>query len=187
MPARVRLAAPAKRAVAVAGAVLLVACATPEQPPAPPEPVKETPPEVSAAKPKKEAIKSQPLKYLVGRNLKPMPDKALDVRTRCGFKDVGGGHGSMDLQVTKAEVKRFVAEVSIPKQGLCRFDLKDFEQTAKMPNVVLTDKSGTCTVRMWEQEKGVTVAFNSCQTQCSGDAFSYLWPILVDTRSGRCA
>ena len=93
----------------------------------------------------------------------------------------------MDLQVSKAEVKRFTAAVSIPKQGLCRFDMKHFEQTAKLPNVVLSDRETACTVRMWEQDKGVTVAFNSCQAKCSGDAFSYLWPILVDTRSGRCA
>ena len=116
-----------------------------------------------------------------------IPDKELDVKTRCSFKDVQGGRGSMDLQVTKAEVKRFVAEVTIPKQGLCRFDMKHFNQPARMPNVVLTDRESACTVRMWEQEKGVTVAFNSCQAKCSGDAFSYLWPILVDTRSGRCA
>lgn len=93
----------------------------------------------------------------------------------------------MDLQVTKAEVRRFVAEVNIPKQGLCRFDMKNFQQTATMPNVVLTDSSSGCVVRMWEQEKGVTVAFNACQDKCSGDAFSYLWPILVDTKSGRCS
>jgi hypothetical protein len=44
---------------------------------------------------------------------------------------------------------------------------------------------------MWEQEldrsKGVTVAFSGCQAQCSGESFSYLWPILVDTRNGRCS
>jgi len=93
----------------------------------------------------------------------------------------------MDLQVTQAEVKRFVAEVSIPKQGMCRFDMKNFQQTSRMPNVVLTDGASGCVVRMWEQEKGVTVAFSSCAAQCSGDAFSYLWPILVDTKSGRCS
>ena len=109
------------------------------------------------------------------------------MRTRCSFKDVQGGRGSMDLQVTKAEVKRFVAEVTIPRQGLCRFDMKNFAQTARMPNVVLSDWESACTVRMWEQERGVTVAFNGCQARCSGDAFSYLWPILIDRRSGRCA
>ena len=93
----------------------------------------------------------------------------------------------MDLLVTKAEVKRFVAQVNIPKQGVCRFEMKAFAQTAKLPNVVLTDPASGCVVSMWEQGKILTVAFNACQAMCSGDAFSYLWPILVDTRNGRCS
>lgn len=171
-------------------ALLLASCATQEAAPPVPEKVAEPAkpaPVVAEPAPRVEKVESQPLKHLVGRKLKPIPDKELDVKTRCSFKDVQGGRGSMDLLVTKAEVKRFVAEVTIPKQGLCRFDMKQFEQTARMPNVVLTDRDSACTVRMWEQEKGVTVAFNGCQAKCSGDAFSYLWPILVDTRSGRCA
>ena len=162
--------------------LLLAACATPEL-------VPEPAPVVSESQPRQpvERIKSQPLKHLVGRTLKPIPDKALDIRTKCSFRDVAGGRGMMDLQVAKAEVKRFVAEVNIPKQGLCRFDMKNFEQTAKLPNVVLTDGASGCVVRMWEQEKGVTVSFNACQSKCSGDAFSYLWPILVDARNGRCS
>ena len=168
-----------------AGLLLMLAgCATPEPPP--PEPVVVEAPIVTP-QPTKERIKSQPLKHLAGRSLKAMPEAPLDVRTKCNFRDVAGGHGRMDLQVNKSEVKRFVAEVTIPKQGICRFDMKHFEQTGRLPNVVLSAKDGSCTVRMWEQEKGVTVAFNSCQSQCGGDAFSYLWPILVDTRSGRCA
>lgn len=173
---------------AVLVAMLLASCATPVPAP-PPEPeVAQPEPVIPEPEPQVEArIQSQPLKHLLGRNLKPMPDKALNVRTRCSFHDVAGGRGSMDLQVTKAEVKRFFAEVTIPRQGLCRFDIKNFQQTASLPNVVLTDDASGCVVRMWEQEKGVTVAFNGCQAKCSGDAFSYLWPILVDTRSGRCS
>ena len=155
-----------------------------------PPPVAETSAEPAPSKPRDELV-SQPLKHLVGRKLKPMPDKELNVRTHCRFKDVAGGRGSLDLQVSQAEVKRFLAEVSIPRQGVCRFDMKDFKQTDKLPNVVLSDAASGCTVRMWEQEmgktKGVTVAFNNCQAKCEGDAFSYLWPILVDPRNGRCA
>ena len=166
-------------------ALLLGACASTE----PPKPTPAAAP--AAVTPPVERIQSQPLKHLVGRNLKPMPDKELNVRTRCTFRDVAGGKGSMDLQVSKAEVKRFVAEVNIPKQGLCRFDMKNFQQTARLPNVVLSDPESSCAVRMWEQEmgkaKGVTVAFNGCQSKCEGDAFSYLWPILVDPRNGRCS
>ena len=170
---------------ALALALLVAGCATPEPTSAPV--AVEPRAEVVAEPPARERIKSQPLKHLLGRNLKPIPDKALDVRTKCSFRDVAGGHGSMDLQVTRAEVKRFVAQVSIPKQGICRFEMKNFEQTARLPNIVLTDQATGCVVSMWEQGKGLTVAFNACQAKCSGDAFSYLWPILVDTRSGRCS
>jgi len=178
-----------KRLLDAALVLLLGACTTPAPKPVPapaPPPVVIEAPAASPAPPAA-VIKSQPLKYLLGRNLKPMPDKALDMHAKCNFRDVAGGHGSMDLLVTKAEVKRFVAEVNIPKQGLCRFELKNFQQTARLPIVVLTDATSDCVVRMWEQEKGVTVAFNRCQAQCAGDAFSYLWPILVDTRTGRCS
>ncbi len=169
--------------------LLLGACATPVPEPAPapaPAPVVIEAPAPSPAPPKP-VMTSQPLKHLLGRNLKPMPDKALDMHAKCNFRDVAGGRGSMDLLVKNAEVKRFLAEVNIPKQGLCRFELKNFQQTARLPNVVLSDAASACVVRMWEQEKGVTVAFNNCQAQCAGDAFSYLWPILVDTRTGRCS
>ena len=170
---------------ALALASLVAGCATPE--PIPPPVAVKPPPDIVVAPPARERIVSQPLKHLLGRNLKPIPDKALEVRTKCSFRDVAGGRGSMDLQVTRAEVKRFVAQVSIPKQGVCRFDLASFEQTARLPNVVLTDQATGCVVSMWEQDKGLTVAFNACQAKCSGDAFSYLWPILVDTRNGRCS
>ena len=169
---------------ALAGGVLLAGCATP-----PDAPQAEVPVAAEATAPREEIV-SQPLKHLVGRNLKPMPDKPLNVRAACRFKDVAGGRGSMELQVSQAEVKRFFAEVAIPRQGVCRFDMKHFRQTGKLPTVVLADAESGCTVRMWEQEigktKGVTVAFNNCQAKCEGDAFSYLWPILVDPRNGRC-
>ena len=168
-------------------AVLLAGCAAPPAPePEPSAPVAAAATDV-VEPPARERIKSQPLKHLLGRNLKPIPDKALDVKTKCNFRDVAGGRGSMDLQVSKAEVKRFTAQISIPKQGVCRFDMASFEQTGKLPNVVLTDQSTGCVVSMWEQDRGLTVAFNGCQAKCSGDAFSYLWPILVDTRNGRCS
>jgi len=162
----------------------LGACATPPSPPPPaPTPV-EAAPTTKEAEPGR--IESQPLKHLLNRQLKPMPVQALNVRTTCAFHDEGGTRGKLDLHVKDAEVQRFTAEVSMSNRGVCRFDMKDFRQTATLPAVVLSDKTSGCLVRMWEQEKDVTVAFNGCQAQCSGESFSYLWPILVDTRNGRC-
>ncbi len=159
------------------------------------EPVAEPTPEPALAepetvvkrpRPRPERIESQPLKYLANRNLKAMPVRALNVRTKCAFNDAVGTRGKLDLQVKNAEVQRFSAEVNISKRGICRFDIKNFRQTAMLPAVLLNDKESGCLVRMWEQDKSVTVAFNGCEAQCSGESFSYLWPILVDTRNGRC-
>ena len=177
-----------RRIYPVALILLLGACTTPEPLPEPPAP---PPAPVVAKKQRPERIESQPLKHLLNRNLKPMPNQALNVKTKCAFHDAVGTRGKMDLQVKDAEVQRFTAEVNIPKQGTCRFDMKNFEQTSTLPTVTLSNAASGCSVRMWAQElgreKSVTVAFSGCQTQCSGDSFSYLWPILVDTRNGRCS
>ena len=60
-------------------------------------------------------------------------------------------------------------------------------QAEKLPQALLRHKTEKdCTVRMWEQGSTVTVAFNNCQKSCDGQAFDYLWPVVVDARSGRC-
>ena len=89
--------------------------------------------------------------------------------------------------VKEAEVKSFAAQVSMKDHGTCRFNLQDFEQTEKMPQPLLMHKRESgCSVRMWEQGPKVMVAFSSCPKSCEGDAFSYLWPIMVEAKSGRC-
>lgn len=168
--------------------VLLFGCAAPEPLPEPTAQPALPDPVVVAKKvrPKPERIESQPLKHLANRHLKAMPVRALNVLVKCGFRDAIGTRGKLDLLVKNAEVQRFTAEVDIAKHGICRFDMKNFRQTATLPAVVLNDTEGNCLVRIWEQDKSVTVAFNGCEARCSGESFSYLWPILVDTRNGRC-
>lgn len=128
-----------------------------------------------------------PLPPAARRKPGPLPVKPLNVATRCAFKDEGGTQGRMALQVEQADVKRFAAEVSIQHRGTCSFDLKDFHQTAKLPIAVLSANDGRCAVRVWQQHERITVAFADCESHCTGDAFSYLWPILADARSGECS
>jgi hypothetical protein len=133
-------------------------------------------------------IESQPLKYLVGRKLKPQPTRPLNVKSRCAHRDAVGTATQLDLLVKEAVVKRFSAQVSMKGYGTCRFNLKDFDQAERLPQALLKAKDGSdCSVRMWEEGSRVTVAFNSCPQSCERDAFSYLWPILVDAKSGRCS
>ncbi|MGE5385329.1 MAG: hypothetical protein ACM3SV_05495 [Betaproteobacteria bacterium] len=166
-----------KRCVAAAAALLLAACAEPERR------VEETPP----PPPPEQKLQSQPLKYLAGRNLKPQPTRPLNVRSRCTHRDAVGTRTRLDLLVKNAEVKTFAVEVAIPKRGTCRFNLNGFTQREKLPQVLLAAKDGSpCAVRMWEQGSRVTIAFNSCPQACEGETFDYLWPVMVEAKSGRC-
>ncbi|NJD24533.1 MAG: hypothetical protein FIB06_03905 [Betaproteobacteria bacterium] len=143
---------------------------------------------VPAPAPERETkIESQPLKYLKNRNLQPQPTRPLNVRSRCNHRDAVGTQTRLDLLVKEAEVKAFSAEVTMKGYGTCRFNLGDFEQAEKLPQALLRHRRERgCSVRMWEQGARVTVAFNSCPKSCEGDAFSYLWPIMVEAKSGRC-
>lgn len=132
-------------------------------------------------------ISPQTLRKLRGRKMQQIHDRKLNARAACTFKDVNGGKGHLDLQVEHAEVRRLHAEIEIPKHGLCRFDLPAFAQVSRYPNVELRNPANDCRIRLWEQNRGVTLAFHNCRAQCSGDAVDYLWPILINPRNGRCA
>ena len=172
---------------ALLAVLLLAACAEVEkvpeaQPEAAVKPDKPAPPPVSSPK-----FKSDTLKYLAKRHIEPQPTRPLNVRSRCTHTDAVGTTTRLDLVVKEAEVKSFTAQVTMKGYGTCRFNLSDFDQAEKLPQALLKHKSETgCSVRMWEQGPKVTIAFNSCAKSCERDAFSYLWPIMVEAKSGHC-
>ena len=172
------------RLLILVAAVWLAACATP---PKAPEPVVEEKPQAPVAKEEAPKFKNSTLKHLANRNLKPQPTRPLNVRSRCSHSDAIGTVTRLNMLVKEAEVKSFDAQVSMKGHGVCRFNMKDFKQDAKLPQVLLRHKQeNDCTVRMWEQGNNVTIAFNSCHKSCEGKAFDYLWPVVVDARNGRC-
>jgi len=167
---------------ALLGALLLAACAEVEKKPDP-APEKEA----EAPAPETPKFKNSTLKYLAGRNLKPQPTRPLNVKSKCSHRDAIGTATRLDLLVKEAEVKTFEAQVTMKGYGTCRFNLKEFEQVEKLPQSLLRHKTQSgCLVRMWEQGPKVTVAFNNCAKSCEGQAFDYLWPIVVEAKSGRC-
>ncbi|MBS1160487.1 MAG: hypothetical protein H6R15_2906 [Proteobacteria bacterium] len=175
-----------KRRLALLAAVLLAGCAEVNQQPEA-KPAEAAVVEPVASTSEKPKLKNSTLKYLANRNLKPQPTRALNARSHCAHKDAIGTVTKLDLLVKEAEVKAFDAQVSMKGYGTCRFKLGDFEQTGTLPQPLLRHKRDhDCSVRMWEQGPKVTIAFNSCPKACEGDAFSYLWPIMVEAKSGRC-
>ena len=155
--------------------LLLGACAAPEK--APP---------ATQAQPPAPVVKTAPAEPRQARP-GPIPVRPLNVKTECSFRDETGYNGALKLNVAEAKVQAFEAKVNIPKRGACRFDLKDFRQTKELPAIELSQTKGRCIVRVWEQGERVTVAFQQCEKMCSGNSYSYLWPILNDRRKGSCA
>ena len=132
-------------------------------------------------------IESQPLKYLKNRTIKPQPTRPLNVRAKCSTRDAIGTTRRLDLLVKEASVQTFDAQVTMKERGACRFNLREFEQVERMPQALLRHRQESgCMVRMWEQGNKVTIAFDNCPRSCEGDAFSYLWPLIVEGKSGRC-
>jgi hypothetical protein len=115
------------------------------------------------------------------------PRHPINVQTSCIFRDETGYNGRLDLLVRDDDVRNLDAEVNVPKHGSCRFALKDFRQNGSRASIELNGSGSRCAVRMWEQGSRVSVAFSNCAVHCSGGAHEYLWPILVDTGSGRCS
>jgi len=162
----------------------LAGCATPEPPPpvvAAPEPAVAPPP------PRAPALRRDTLKHLANRNLKPIQERPLNAKANCSFRDPNGYRGQLRLDVREAKVNRLDARIDMPKQGSCNFQLKDFEQAATLPNVVLASRKSACKLSLYEQEHLVTLAFRDCSKECSGGSAEYLWPILVDNRKGLCS
>ena len=157
------------RLTILAASALLSACALPGlQPPA------EEPPSDEAL--------STP--SAMGKRLRPMPWRPLDVIADCRFRDEAGYTTRIHLDITQSKVKAFSAEVDIPRRGSCRFD-GPFTQTREKPSVQLRAADG-CTVDIFEQGKAVTVGFAKCAARCTRGAFDYLWPIIIDRTNGQC-
>lgn len=168
-------------------AAYLAGCAT-APPPAPPAPTPAPAPAAPQATPQPPVLKKDTLAYLAKRGFKPISGRALNARVNCSFIDKETGYGGqLALAVSDARVERLEARVEIPKRGSCHFSLADFQQTERLPIVVLASQRTNCKVSLWEQGDQVTVAFRDCRAECGGDAFDYLWPILVDNRNGRCS
>ncbi len=116
-----------------------------------------------------------------------MPVRPLNVRSECHFTDNETGYSARaKLDIGEAEVHAFSAHIDVPRHGNCRFDLADFTQVRKLPHIELRDRSGNCTVSMWEQGEQVTIAFAECARRCTHDTFDHVWPILLERLENEC-
>ncbi|MEC5398639.1 hypothetical protein [Uliginosibacterium sp. H1] len=192
----------------IASAILLLglaACATPEPPltepattPAPPSTALQDAVKMDAVKPEqlppaaKAAATARPGSATAARrtnprNLKPMPTRPLEVSMNCRFRNETGYNGEARVEVRDGAVRRLHVEYNLPGRGSCQMVFDPDHQTRRLPSVELRHASTGCTARMWEQGDQATVSFTGCAAHCTNaEAFQYVWPVLMNRRSGRC-
>ncbi len=112
----------------------------------------------------------------------------LNLTSACTARDEAGYTESIRLQVAEGMVRELQARIEVPRRGTCSFQLADFRQTREAPHVELMSRTGgACTVRMWEQQGRLTVAFSDCHDKCSRGAFEHIWPIQLRAADGACS
>lgn len=153
----------------------------------PPPPEVRRPPEPPPPTVEEKPLSPEAKRLLTKHNLKQHVVRPLNIRSHCSSKDEVGTAIQLDLQVVDSVVQVFESKVAMKKYGTCRFSLSEFQQIETRPQALLRHRQkAKCTVRLWEEGDKVAIAFNSCPAACDGDAFSYLWPIMVEAQSGRC-
>ncbi len=167
--------------------LILGGCATPPPPEAPSgEPAEAG--RAGARPSRPSGLSAEAQRALARRGIKPHDTSAVTVTSQCSHVDEIGTATKLKLEVDEGDVSDFHADVAIKGRGRCSFSLADFRQEARSPQVLLRHaRDSKCTVRMWrEQTEKITIAFNGCHKSCAGKAVDYLWPILVESKSGQC-
>jgi len=138
---------------------------------------------------RKPGLSAEAQRALARRGIKQHDTSPVSVTSRCSHVDEIGTATRLSLAVEDGLVSEFNAAVAIKGRGRCQFALGDFRQESRTPQVLLRHARDTqCTVRMWrEQSEKITIAFTGCQKSCEGKAFDYLWPILVESKTGQCS
>lgn len=172
---------------ALAMLALIGGCATPPEPE-----VSRDEPAPATAKPaprsSRPSLSAEAQRALAKRGIQQHDTSPLTVGSRCSHVDQIGTATKLKLDVDEGAVGSFDADISIRGRGRCRFALADFRQEASEPQVLLRhNRDNKCTVRMWrEQQDKMAIAFTGCRKSCEGNAFDYLWPILVEAKTGQC-
>ncbi|MDQ8020742.1 MAG: hypothetical protein REI94_02810 [Moraxellaceae bacterium] len=179
----------------------LTACATPEPPltepattPPAPTTAMQDAEKMGAVKPEPERVTTTPRpgssstsRRTNPRNLKPMPTRPLQVAMNCRFRNETGYNGDARVEVRDGTVRRLQVNYNLPGRGSCQMVFDPAHQTQRLPSVELRHASTGCTARLWEQGDQATVSFTGCAAHCTNaEAFQYVWPVLMNRRSGRC-
>jgi hypothetical protein len=111
--------------------------------------------------------------------------KPVTLNASCEQREEDGYYDKITLDV-RQNVVHSLDWLRNPRQGKCRFQLKDFTQVATQPQTDLQSrKDKKCHLYIWQDARFVTVSTNNCAKVCAVN--SRVLPILLDPHTGGCS
>lgn len=118
----------------------------------------------------------------------PIANRDIDIAGDCRRTEEDGFREDAQLKVDDNTVQQLQWKLWVGKRGSCSFDLADFRQTRKKPQVELTERNGgRCKLMVWQDPRRVTLAHANCQQHCTGDIYEEAWPVMFEPGGGGCA
>ena len=129
-------------------------------------------------------IESQPLKYLKNRNDQAAGDPSLNVPRQMRDR-MRSEPDHLNLMVREAQVQTFSAQVSIPQArdlplSISRISTDRHPASGRCSKATAPHVPSACGNRAGSHHR-----LQQLPQVLRGEAFSYLWPILVDAKTGR--
>lgn len=124
-----------------------------------------------------------------GPGPRPIPAQPVDdLVGQCSQTDVDGFRENARLEVQGGRVRTLAWEIGVGRRGICRFDLRDFEQTRSRPHLELVRRDGSgCKLLVYRDPRRITLAHAGCERSCTNGVADEAWPAMFDPRTGGCA
>ncbi len=118
----------------------------------------------------------------------PIAARVITLDAHCDQTEADGFRELARLRIERDVVQSLSWELWVGKNGGCRFERGDFEQTQRAPHIEMLARDGTgCRLMVWQEPRRVTLAHAGCEARCTPGVYERAWPVMFDPGSGRCA
>ena len=118
----------------------------------------------------------------------PIAARDIDIVGDCRRTEEDGFREDAQLRVSDNSVQQLSWKLWVGKRGSCSFNLADFRQTRKKPQIELRANDGSgCKLMVWQDPRRVTLAHANCAQRCTPGIYEQAWPVMFEPGTGACA
>ncbi|WP_019450348.1 hypothetical protein [Cupriavidus sp. BIS7] len=129
-----------------------------------------------------------PIPTPFGGHPTPIAARDIDIVGDCRRTEEDGFREDAQLRVSTNTVQQLQWKLWVGRRGSCSFNLADFHQVRKTPQIELRANDGSaCELMVWQDPRRVTLAHANCQAHCTPGIYEQAWPVMFEPGTGGCA